>query len=57
MGFQFLREGKAFGEVAIDPADYEDLAKTAADILAKEDQNNNYVIDTDWAYKSITEEG
>ena len=57
MGFQFLLDGKTFGEVAIDPADYEDLAKTAADILAKEDQNNNYVIDTDWAYKSITEEG
>lgn len=57
MGFQFLREGKAFGEVAIDPADYEDLAKTAADILTKEEQQNNYVIDTEWAYKSITEEG
>ena len=57
MGFQFLRDGKAFGEVAIDPADYEDLAKNAADILTKEDQQNNYVIDTEWAYKSVMDEG
>ena len=56
IGFQFLREGKAFGEVEIDPADYEDIAKTAAGILAKDDQENCYVIDTNWAYKNMSEE-
>lgn len=56
IGFQFLREGKAFGEVEINPADYEDLAKTAADILAKDDQDPTFVIDTEWAYKRASEE-
>ncbi len=56
IGFQFLREGKAFGEVAIDPADYEDLAKNAADILTKDDQAPNFMIDTEWAYKMVSGE-
>jgi hypothetical protein len=56
IGFQFLREGKAFGEVANDPADYEDLAKNAADILTKDDQAPNFMIDTEWAYKMVSGE-
>jgi len=55
MGFQFLLDGKGFGEVAIDPADYEEIAKNSADILAKADGEKLYLIDTEWAYKSITE--
>ena len=56
IGFQFLLGGKAFGEVAIDPADYEDIAKTAAGILAKDDQAPNFMIDTEWAYKMVSDE-